>query len=57
MLAAGESGLTLMNAVTTALVGTHNTNTFDITLSGPITGPGALLQSGSGSLNLGGVDL
>jgi hypothetical protein len=43
MLAAGESGLTLMNSVTTLFVGTDNTNTLDLTLSGSITGPGALL--------------
>ncbi len=55
-LAAGAAGLTLANAVTTAGVGTVNTSGFDLTLGGPITGPGSLVETGGGSLNLGGVD-
>ena len=54
-LAAGGAGLTLANAVTTAGVGTVNTNGFDLALSGPITGPGSIVETGTGSLNLGGV--
>ena len=55
-LAAGVTGLALANAVTTAGVGTVNTSGFDLTLGGPITGPGSLVETGGGSLNLGGVD-
>ena len=55
-LAAGATGLTLANAITTAGVGTVNTKGFDLTLSGPITGPGSIVETGGGSLNVGGVD-
>lgn len=51
----GAAGLTFANAFTTAGVGTVGTNGFDLTLNGPISGPGSIVETGGGSLNLGGV--
>lgn len=51
-LIAGANGLNLANAVTTAGVGTINTGTNNLTLSGVIAGAGSLAKIGAGDLTL-----
>ncbi len=53
-LGAGANNLMLINAITTAGVGTIDSGTGVFTLSGPITGAGSIVKVNSGLLNLGG---
>ena len=54
-LAAGTSGLVVVNGISTAGLGTINNGGGTFTLNGPIQGPGSLTSTGAGTLVLGGT--